>query len=439
MSEITPGWYKDPADPDVQRYWDGEGWLGDPIPAGSPTPIGPPEGATPEWLPKPKPKPVEPPVAPPPAAPAPPPAAPAPPPPPRRRRRTHRGCPRPHRSRRRKLRSHLQRRWSMHPGFAAVSGRPDPARPGRPDPARPGNTDPAGSADPGCAGRADPAKRPESAVPGNARHAVATRRPVAARRPTPPWPSTSPGHRAAARDCAAARSHPAAPGAPVPPGLFPGDKLPPGAIPVLLPGPVPSIVSIVPTALAHGMPIAPMWSRFLARIIDIFVVLGLNVVVNGWFAYQYWKEIYPKVAAVFRASMAGDKIEPLTTSSRLSYLEIVIIVLAAALWFAYEVPSIAGNGQTLGKRVMRIKVVRQESTDPVGFGRAIRRWNPLGLPTLMWYCGIGFLFQIADGLSPLFDWPLRRALHDRSAGTVVVRVPRTEQSTEQSVKSGGDQ
>ena len=31
---------------------------------------------------------------------------------------------------------------------------------------------------------------------------------------------------------------------------------------------------------------------------------------------------------------------------------------------------------------------------------------------------------------------LRRALHDRSAGTVVVRVPRAEQSAAQSVKSG---
>jgi len=229
---------------------------------------------------------------------------------------------------------------------------------------------------------------------------------------------------------------PLPPGAPVPPGLFPGDKLPPGAIPVLLPGPGPAIVSIVPAAQAHGMPIAPMWSRLVARLIDILVVFALNVVVNGWFAYQYWTEIYQEVAAAFRASMAGEKIAPLTTSSRLSYLQIVIIVLAAALWFAYEVPSIAGGGQTLGKRLMRIKVMRQESTDAVGFGRAIRRWNPLGLPTLMWYCGIGFLLQIADGLSPLFDWPLRRALHDRSAGTVVVRVPRAEESAAQSVNSG---
>jgi uncharacterized RDD family membrane protein YckC len=217
---------------------------------------------------------------------------------------------------------------------------------------------------------------------------------------------------------------PLPPGTPLPPGMLPGGKLPPGAIAVLLPGSaVPTVVPLVPVVKPHGFLIAPLWARFLARLVDIFVVLALNVVVNGWFAYQYWHEIYPQLAAAVNRSMAGQKVEPITASSRLSYLEIVIIILAAALWFAYEVPAIATNGQTFGKRLLRVKVMRLESTEPVGFGRAIRRWNPLGLPTLMWYCGIGFILQIVDSVSPVFDWPLRRAFHDRSAATVVVRVP----------------
>ncbi len=35
MTSVAPGWYKDPADPTTQRYWDGEGWLGAALP---PTP-----------------------------------------------------------------------------------------------------------------------------------------------------------------------------------------------------------------------------------------------------------------------------------------------------------------------------------------------------------------------------------------------------------------
>jgi len=155
-------------------------------------------------------------------------------------------------------------------------------------------------------------------------------------------------------------------------------------------------------------------------------VLLLNVVVNGWFAYQYWQETAPQLSDAIARTMTGEKVEPLTASSRQAYLEIVIVVLAAALWFAYEVPAIAGSGQTLGKRLMRIKVMRMESTEAIGFGRAIRRWNLLGLWTFLWYCLIGFLIQLAVSLSPVFDWPLHRGIHDRSAATVVVRLPRAE-------------
>ncbi|WP_156313281.1 DUF2510 domain-containing protein, partial [Micromonospora sp. HK10] len=39
---VEPGWYVDPADPETRRYWDGEGWLGAPIPVDATPPEGPP-------------------------------------------------------------------------------------------------------------------------------------------------------------------------------------------------------------------------------------------------------------------------------------------------------------------------------------------------------------------------------------------------------------
>ncbi|MBO0871596.1 MAG: DUF2510 domain-containing protein, partial [Micromonosporaceae bacterium] len=45
LSEIGPGWYKDPAEPTTQRYWDGEGWIGDPLPLSATPPEGPPRDA----------------------------------------------------------------------------------------------------------------------------------------------------------------------------------------------------------------------------------------------------------------------------------------------------------------------------------------------------------------------------------------------------------
>jgi uncharacterized RDD family membrane protein YckC len=69
------------------------------------------------------------------------------------------------------------------------------------------------------------------------------------------------------------------------------------------------------------------------------------------------------------------------------------------------------GGQTLGKMAAGIKVVPTESDAPVDVGRAVVRtclWAMLAVPA-----GLGFL-------SALFS-PDHRGLHDRFAGTRVVR------------------
>jgi hypothetical protein len=49
----------------------------------------------------------------------------------------------------------------------------------------------------------------------------------------------------------------------------------------------------------------------------------------------------------------------------------------------------------------------------------------MGLPTLLWSCcGLGFVLQFIDALFVAIDRPLHQALHDKSALTVVVNVPR---------------
>ena len=102
-------------------------------------------------------------------------------------------------------------------------------------------------------------------------------------------------------------------------------------------------------------------------------------------------------------------------------------IFTAALWFAYEVPAVANTGQTLGKRLLGLKVMRLENPGRVGFGRSLRRWNTMGLPTLLWMCcGIGFVLQFIDALFIAFDRPMRQALHDKPAPTVVVQVEKAD-------------
>ncbi|HEU4347102.1 MAG TPA: RDD family protein [Actinoplanes sp.] len=270
MTSLPAGWYRDPADPATQRYWDGEGWVGRAIPADATPPEGPPPAEE-----------QAPPVPQSPATPGP--------------------TPEP-----------MPQVWTAPPGLP------------------------------------------------------------------PPPPGWTP-----------------------PPGWNP----PPGFTLQVRP---------------HGFALAGMGARLVARLIDIAAVLALNVVVNGWFAYQFAREFLP----LWRAAIAdpfGEQPQPTTRSE---YLLWTMLIIATLLWLLYEAPGTASRGQTLGKRIMRIKVVAVENTKPIGFGRAFQRWARLGLWTPFWGCaGLGALFQLIDSISPLFDQRLRQALHDRTARTVVVALP----------------
>ncbi|WNM42293.1 RDD family protein [Micromonospora halotolerans] len=322
---VQPGWYVDPADPETRRYWDGEGWLGAPIPVDTTPPDGPPP---------PEPAPAA-------AAPAPTSAAP------------HAGQPAP--------------APGTHPGAPAPGPYPGP-----------------------------PAGGPGQPWPGQAG----------------PWPG-----------------QPGQPGQPGPwagqPGQ-PGQQGPP-------PGwPYPGWPGRPPAPRPHGLPLASYGARLVARLIDLGVVFLLNAVVNGWFVWRYVEEISPYLRESVRRSLAGD-----TSTDGLPQpgdqaagLQIAILLIATALWFAYEVPSMAARGQTFGKRLVGVRALPVEGDQPLGFGRATRRWSTLGLPTLLWYCcGLGLVLQFVDAVSPLFDQPLRQALHDKRAQTVVVQLPRTRPDT----------
>ncbi|SCL40139.1 RDD family protein [Micromonospora pallida] len=331
---VQPGWYVDPADPETQRYWDGEGWLGAPISAEATPPEGPPpaEPATPVT----------------PAAPTSAPTGPV----------------------------------AGTPGSGPAGQPASPAYP-------PGGQFP-----------------PQAMPPGHA--------------PPPPGYAPPPPH-----GYGPPHGHhpPPPPGHMPPPGYAP----PPGYVPP--PGwPYPGYPAQPPEPRPHGLALAGYGARFLARLIDFGIVLALNVVVNGWFVWRYVQEMTPVWrefgARVSSGSTSTDPFPP--PGEQAGGLQVAILLIATALWFAYEVPSMASGGQTFGKRVMGIRAVPLAGDQPLGFGRSFRRWNTLGLPTLLWFCcGLGLLLQLLDALSPLFDHPLRQALHDKRAQTVVVQVPRT--------------
>ncbi|MFB9239978.1 RDD family protein [Plantactinospora siamensis] len=342
---VQPGWYRDPAEPSTQRYWDGEGWIGAPLPVDATPPPGPP--------------PAEPEPAGPAAEPASGPGSPG-------------GAP------------------------SGVVGEPGAAPTAPAD--RPGGTStgahpPTGAAAPGWGqGQPPPGWGQGQPPPGWGQGAPSGWPPGT---PPPGWGQAPPGW--------SAGPPPGWTGSPVPPGFrFPEPR-------------------------PHGLALAALGPRLVARLIDILAVLLLNVVVNGWFVWRYVQEVAPVYREVLRRSMAGDSSTDNLPQAgeQAAGLQIAILLIIVALWFAYEVPAVATTGQTLGKRLMGVKVVSVGADPGLTFGRSMRRWNVLGgVPVFLWVCCVGFVIQFIDSLYPLFDRPLRQALHDKAAQTVVVRVPR---------------
>jgi uncharacterized RDD family membrane protein YckC len=91
------------------------------------------------------------------------------------------------------------------------------------------------------------------------------------------------------------------------------------------------------------------------------------------------------------------------------------ILVIAILPFAYEAVQLAVWGQTLGKRVMSLRVIA-ESGEAMAPAQAVGR-AAVNNVLYLFGCGVGTVMAY---LWAIWDEPLHQALHDRLTGTVVV-------------------
>jgi uncharacterized RDD family membrane protein YckC len=143
-------------------------------------------------------------------------------------------------------------------------------------------------------------------------------------------------------------------------------------------------------------------------------VIVLCAIVSGYFWYQFAQEI----GSVTPEDILTGKA---TFSDEASRLNLIILILTIGLWFAYEVPGTANTGQTLGKRIVGIRVIRVTDDQILTFGQSIRRWLILMLPSPIVSPACGIIFQLADLLWCTWDRPARRCLHDKAVASIVVR------------------
>lgn len=167
--------------------------------------------------------------------------------------------------------------------------------------------------------------------------------------------------------------------------------------------------------LLAGHTLAHPGLRLVARLIDVISVAALTLVANGWFMYQYVKEISPTI----RHAMANPNADTsqIEFSDRAYELQVLILLISILVWFGYEVPATVSRGQTLGKRALGIKVVPIYA-EKLRYGTVMSRWSLLMLPLACF--PLGMILAIVDNVWCLRDRPFRQCLHDKSPGTMVV-------------------
>jgi uncharacterized RDD family membrane protein YckC len=140
--------------------------------------------------------------------------------------------------------------------------------------------------------------------------------------------------------------------------------------------------------------------RLVAYLIDGVVLAILSLIIL-------------RIAYHFSGSTDDGQVIPVAVYASSGGINALVASIGNILSIAYVVAFWAWRGQTPGKMVMGIKIVRTDGS-PIGIGGAILRYIGYIVSGLM-FC-IGFLWIALD--------PEKQAVHDKIAGTYVIRQSR---------------
>ena len=167
----------------------------------------------------------------------------------------------------------------------------------------------------------------------------------------------------------------------------------------------------VPTA-PSGQPLADFSQRLLAYLLDSLIVAAILLVPMIIAMVFFVMALFDSIRTT--PTGAGPDVGPII----LIYLGFfaVIIPLQLLVQYLYQVVYQVRKGQTVGKRVMKIKIVNAVDGSPMDTPAASKRF--------LVQVGCGLLGPLAylDGLWQLWDQPYRQCLHDKWPQTVVVKV-----------------
>jgi uncharacterized RDD family membrane protein YckC len=156
-----------------------------------------------------------------------------------------------------------------------------------------------------------------------------------------------------------------------------------------------------------GEPLAEVWERLLAYLLDSLVLILPTLIA----------ELVAFVPFLVVLITSDGKPSPAAAIVSASAGVVLLFALIVAVSYCYEVVYMHRTGQTVGRRVMKIKIVTATDGGPIDRRTATRRWLVKQVaPLVAWYG-----FSYANVLWQLWDKPYRQCLHDKCADTVVVK------------------
>ena len=167
--------------------------------------------------------------------------------------------------------------------------------------------------------------------------------------------------------------------------------------------------------------IAPLWRRVVARATDLLVVFFIEFVLVVVQVFWFMDDV-------------SDSVQPEPWGR--SFMATVIFI---GIYAIYEVIfHTRANGQTPGKLLLQVKVVRAADGEAPRWWQSAVRWPlvgvafpllfapNLGFPNFLWLVGIA----LAPGITAIFS-KNRRGIHDLLAATIVVSHEPTEEEKRQ--------
>jgi uncharacterized RDD family membrane protein YckC len=163
--------------------------------------------------------------------------------------------------------------------------------------------------------------------------------------------------------------------------------------------------------------LAEWWQRLVARIVDGLILAVITSPLLIWYFIWYFRHLPELVPPSTGA--APDMHEFLQLEVKLIGISLLYGLASSLVYFAYDWFQHAKWGQTIGKRIMKIKVVALVDRTPVTGGAAAKRAAAYALAPEVPF--VGGIFGLLNVLWLLWDKPNRQCLHDKFAGTVVIK------------------